>query len=146
MTLTNPDGSDDRMVRALARSTGSARRRTVLTPTEQFFENLRASGGRCLRNKACGSVRFDIADGDRVNHWRVTADRGELRVSRDTTDADCVLYVDRDVFDGIVRGEVNGMSAMLRGAMHFDGGPEMLPMVRGMFADERLPRRDGSRR
>src|SRR5689334_22720180 len=122
------------MVRALTKSTGPARRHTMPETIEEFFETLPAHGAPRVRNKACGSVRFDIADGDRVEHWRVTTSRDEVAVSRDDTGADCVLYCDRDVFEAMVRGEANGMSVLLRGAMHFDGAPEMLLMVRGMFA------------
>ena len=38
-----------------------------------------------------GTVRFDIADGERTEHWYLQIHKGEVTVSHDDAAADCVL-------------------------------------------------------
>ena len=66
-------GRDDRRDRSLLRATSSA---ADTRPTLSRIE---------------GTVRFDVVDGDRVDHWLVNIDRGNLAVSRADGPADCVV-------------------------------------------------------
>ena len=47
--------------------------------------------------------------------------------------ADCVVRGDKALFDGIAGGEVNAMAALLRGALTFQGDPELLVRLQRVF-------------
>jgi putative sterol carrier protein len=83
--------------------------------TKDFFNNLRRSGHQPLLRNTSGSVRFDLADGGRVESWYLTVRRGSIAVSHKKTDADAVVSCDKALFDRMIRGEVNAMAATLRG-------------------------------
>ena len=76
--------------------------------------------------KARGTVRFDVRDGERIRRWRVEIDRGEVTVSRRRGAADCVVRTDVAVFDGLFTGEINALTAFLRGEVTLEGDPELL--------------------
>ena len=50
--------------------------------TAEFFHELDRRGHEPLLEKATGSVRFDLADGRRIDRWLVSLDRGEVTASR----------------------------------------------------------------
>jgi putative sterol carrier protein len=66
-------------------------------------------------------VRFDLADGERTDHWLVTVVRGEASVSREGADADCVIRAGKELFDRMASGEANAMAAILRGELAVEG-------------------------
>jgi putative sterol carrier protein len=103
--------------------------------TKEFFDDLSRRGHEPLVDKADGSVRFDITDADHTDHWLVTIEHGDVRVSHAHADADCVVHGDRALFERMAGGEVNGMAAMLRGEIWFDGNPELLVLVQRLFPD-----------
>ena len=47
--------------------------------------------------------------------------------------ADCVLRTDKALFDGIARGEVNAMAAILRGELAFEGDVQLLVLFQRLF-------------
>jgi putative sterol carrier protein len=102
-------------------------------PTGAFFDRLTRRGHDPLLEHANGAVRFDITDGGRTDRWLVTIDHGDVSAARADAGGTCVVYADRDVFNGMVTGEVNGMAAMLRGAIRFDGDMELIVLVRRLF-------------
>jgi putative sterol carrier protein len=91
-----------------------------------FFDALSGGGTHPLLAKARGTVRFDVRDGERIRRWRVEIDRGEVTVSRRRGAADCVVRTDVAVFDGLVKGEINALTAFLRGEVTLEGDPELL--------------------
>jgi len=93
---------------------------------EAFFAELGERGHEPLLEKARGTLRFELKRGKQVDRWFVTIDKGAVSVSRRNTSADCVLRAPRELFDGLVRGEVNAMAAVLRGALEFEGDPGLL--------------------
>jgi putative sterol carrier protein len=101
--------------------------------TTEFFHDLGSRGHETLLEKATGTVRFDLSNGRRTAHWLVTIKKGDVTVSQDSTQADCVFRADRGVFDGIVKGEVNAMAALLRGTMDVEGDPELLVLFQRLF-------------
>jgi hypothetical protein len=99
----------------------------------EFFAELARRGHEPLLAKARGSARFDIADGKRTERWLVTIDKGNLNVSRRSATADCVLRVDRPIFERAVAGKLNLMAAVLRGEVIVGGDPRLLVLLRRLF-------------
>jgi putative sterol carrier protein len=97
--------------------------------TAGFFEGLGLRGHEPLLENAKGSLRFELADGDRTDRWFVTIDRGDVSVSRKNSRADCVVRGEKTLFDAIARGEVNGMAAYLRGELTLEGNPELMVLI-----------------
>jgi putative sterol carrier protein len=101
--------------------------------TAAFFGELASRGREPLLSDAVGSVRFELVSDSRVEMWRVGLDNGDISVSRDERDADCVVRCDRELFDGVATGEVNAMAALLRGALIIQGNPELLVRLQRVF-------------
>jgi putative sterol carrier protein len=105
----------------------------VTDATTEFFQALGTRGHEPLLEKATGTVRFDLSNGKRTRHWLVTIRKGDVTVSQKSAHADCVARADTEVFDGIVRGEVNAMAALLRGTISFEGDPELPVLFQRLF-------------
>ena len=102
-------------------------------PTAEFFEQLAARGHEPLLERAGGSVRFDLSVGRKTERWLLTIDRGDISVSRRNARADCVVRTEKALFEGMARGEVNALAAMLRGVLTADGDPELLMRIQRLF-------------
>jgi putative sterol carrier protein len=112
----------------------SQRARTASSgATAEFFDELGSRGHEPLLAKARGSARFDVADGDRTEHWLLTIDKGDIDVSRKNAAADCVVRADRAFFDRAVAGERNFLSAVLRGEVTVEGDPKLLVLLQRLF-------------
>jgi hypothetical protein len=57
-------------------------------------------------------VRFEISDGERTDEWSVRTERGDLRVSRERVDADCVVRSTRALFENLADGRTDGITAV----------------------------------
>jgi putative sterol carrier protein len=101
--------------------------------TAGFFDELARRGREPLLGDAVGSVRVELVSDSRVDLWRVELDKGDVSVSRGGGAADCVVRADKRLFDGIAAGEVNAMAALLRGALAFEGDPELLLRLQRVF-------------
>jgi ubiquinone biosynthesis protein UbiJ len=113
--------------------------------TAVFFDELARHGRVQLLGDAVGTLRFELVSGSRVEIWRVGLDHGDVSVSQDEGDADCVVRGDKALFDGIASGEVNAMAALLRGALTFQGDPELLVRLQRLLPSP-PPRVDASGR
>jgi putative sterol carrier protein len=109
--------------------------------TTQFFDQLARRGHEPLLEKATGTVRFDLKHGRQTDHWLVAISKGDIAVSRENVDADCTLRTDRVLFDGVARGEVNTMAALLRGAIEANGSSELMVLVQRLFPGPAASRR-----
>ena len=108
--------------------------------TAEFFDELGSRGHEPLLKKVSGTVRFDLSQGKTIERWLVTVAKGDLSVSHRNVRADCVVSMDRALFDGVASGKTNATAAMLRGAMGVEGD------VRLLVAFQRLlPGSPGSR-
>ena len=96
-------------------------------PTTEFFAELARRGHEPLLEKVKGTIRFDIVRGKSTSRWLVAIDRGDLTVSRGNASADSTVRVDRELFDRLVTGRVNGMAAVLRGTIGIRG--ELEPVI-----------------
>ena len=57
---------------------------------------------------------------------RMAIDRGRITVTRSDERADAVLRADRQIFDRVLTGEVNALTAALRGQVRIDGDARLL--------------------
>ena len=101
--------------------------------TERLFAGLDRRGHEPLLEHLDGTLRFEISDGERTDEWSVRTERGDLRVSRERVDADCVVRSTRALFEDLADRRTDGITAMLRGELMFDGDPEMLVLVQRIF-------------
>jgi putative sterol carrier protein len=95
--------------------------RTMADAVDQFFEGLASRGHEPLLDTMTGTVRFDIVDGRKVEHWRVAVKKGVLDVSHDDQSADSVLRTSRECFKSLVSGRMNATAAVLRGELQPEG-------------------------
>jgi hypothetical protein len=101
--------------------------------TAGFFEGLAARGHEPLLHSVTGTVRFDLAGRDGVEHWHVRVTRGEVAVSHRRSTAACVVSADRRLFERMVTGEVNALAAALRGDMVIEGQPALALAFQRLF-------------
>jgi putative sterol carrier protein len=101
--------------------------------TVEFFERLGRSGHEPLLAKASGTARFDLEGGKRTEYWVIAIKHGDVAVSRKKVAADCVIHMDRALFDQMAAGEANAMAALQRGQCVIQGNPELLVMFQRLF-------------
>jgi len=111
---------------------------TATTPAE-FFARLAERGHEPLLHAASGTVRFDLLDGDRVERWLVLIERGAVSVTRKRAKADCLVTMDRRLFEDIVGGRANTMAAFLRGLIGLEGDPQLLLAFQRLFPGPARP-------
>ena len=112
-----------------------------------FFDELAQRGHEPLLEKAEGTLRIELIDGKKAEHWLVAFDRGDISVSRRNTGADCTFKTDRALFGGIARGEANAVTAILRGEASAEGDLELLFLLQRVFptpSRRRKPRRQAA--
>jgi len=101
--------------------------------TSEFFDELARRGHDPSLEKATGTVRFDLADHGKTARWKVTIAKGDVSVSRDNGEADCVIRAEKQDFEEIVAGQLNPMAAMLRGKMGIQGDTELVVLFQRLF-------------
>jgi putative sterol carrier protein len=101
--------------------------------TTEFFDELGRRGHEPLLQTTTGTLRFDVADGDRVERWFVTIEKGDVTVSRKNAHADAVVSTDRAGADGMFSGKVNAMAAFLRGAIEPRGDLGLILAFQRLF-------------
>ncbi len=85
-----------------------------------FFQNL--NGFRqAIPRTTSGTMRFDIRDGKRLEHWLVTFKDGNVSTIESNEEADCVVQTDGKTFAAVLDGRTNAMAAMLRGTILLEG-------------------------
>jgi len=102
-------------------------------PTGTFFEALAKRAHEPLLQGASGTLRWDLRNGRRTDHWYVTIAKGGVEVSRANAPADAVVRADKAFFDGLATGRVNAMAALLRGAMEGDGDLGLVMSFQRLF-------------
>jgi putative sterol carrier protein len=101
--------------------------------TAEFFDGLTRRGQEPLLGKLRATVRFDIVDGKRIDHWLLGLKDGVIDVSRADGDADCILTSDKAAFDRVASGRTNAMAAYLRGALTLEGEPRLFVRLQRLF-------------
>jgi putative sterol carrier protein len=101
--------------------------------TAEFLAELDSAGHEARFGRAEGTVRIELERDGRTERWFLQARRGKVNVSRQRVPHDSTVRTTGKVFDGMVRGEVNALTALLRGEVEVDGNPELLLMVQRLF-------------
>ena len=102
-------------------------------PTSEFFTDLARRGREPMLQRTTGTIRFDLADGDEVEHWYVGIRKGALTVTHDEGAADCVVRVDKELFDRLASGTANAMAAALRGVVEPLGDLQLIMQFQRLF-------------
>jgi putative sterol carrier protein len=101
--------------------------------TARFFEDLARRGHEPLLGRTNGSLRFDLTDGSRAEHWFVRIADGDIEVSRSDAKADCEIRANQEVFESILSGEMNAMVAYLRGLVVGEDDVSLLIRFQRLF-------------
>ena len=112
--------------------------------TAEFFDELARRGHEPLLASASGTLRVDLVEGKRVEHWYVTIKKGNVAVSRDNADADAVVRLDRSLFESMASGKVNAMAAALRGVVAPEGDLGLVISFQRLFPGPPRSRARGS--
>ena len=101
--------------------------------TTDFFSGLAERGHEPLLERVTGTLRFDLISGRKSDHWLVSIVKGDVAVSRENARADCVVRMDRNLFDSVSSGRANAVAALLRGAIGVEGDIELLMLFDRLF-------------
>ena len=104
--------------------------------TEQFFQGLAERGYEPSVRLASGTACFEMTQDGQTDHWLVGLDYGRISVSREAGRADCVARADRAIFNDIVTGEMNALTAVFRGVLTIEGNAQLLILLRRLFPGE----------
>jgi alkyl sulfatase BDS1-like metallo-beta-lactamase superfamily hydrolase len=97
-------------------------------PVSQFFGLLAQPGHLSTFEGESATLRFDVADGERVERWHLTVADGDVTVTRRSGPASAVVRIQRPHFEAMVTGRLNAQAALLRGLMNIDGNIASLMM------------------
>lgn len=103
-------------------------------PTTEFFEGLMRRGHDARVEKVDGTLGFDLVGDGCRNCWFVEVRRGDILVSREPRQVQCVLHSTLALFNKIVTGEDNAVAALLRGAVTADGDLRLLFQFQRLMA------------
>jgi putative sterol carrier protein len=101
--------------------------------TTDFFQGLASRGHEPALEKATGTIRFDLTGAERATRWLVAIKKGDVNVSHRNVKADCIVRVDRTLFDEIASGRANALAAVLRGAVEVEGDSGLLLAFQRLF-------------
>ncbi len=111
-------------------------------PTSDFFAGLMSRGHEPMLQRTSGTLRFDLADGEEVEHWHVAIRKGDLTVTRGEDEADCVVSADKELFDRLASGTTNAMAAALRGVVAPTGDLQLIIQFQRLFPGPPAGRED----
>ncbi|PTA46224.1 SCP2 sterol-binding domain-containing protein [Micromonospora sp. RP3T] len=86
-----------------------------------------------LPETTSGTIRLDLREGGRTEHWYLSIDRQDVRVARSAEEADLVVHADREVFDRIAAGHLHLAAAVLRNDISAQGNLQLLMTLRRIF-------------
>lgn len=101
--------------------------------TVKFFDDLGARGRHLLPAKDDGTIRFDLSQRERTEHWMLEIRHGDVSVSRETSEADCTMHGDQELFDKIASGEESWLPLLFRGAVVVQGDLRLLMEFRKLL-------------
>jgi hypothetical protein len=97
-------------------------------PVNDFFMALAAPGHLATLERESATLRFDVADGDKVEHWHVRVSDGDTTVARQKVPADVIVRIDSDRMAELVTGRLNAQAGLLRGLLGCEGSPSAAMM------------------
>jgi putative sterol carrier protein len=101
--------------------------------TAAFFHELEEREHDPLLQKIRGTLRFELENGKRAEHWVVAFDKGKVHVSQGDREADCTVRTKEALFAGLITGKVNAMAAVLRGDITVEGDRELILRFQRLF-------------
>ncbi|MEH0935964.1 SCP2 sterol-binding domain-containing protein [Micromonospora psammae] len=101
--------------------------------TEEFFASLPARAPAVLRGPVSGTLQIDLATGNRTDHWLVQLSPGEVIVTRARGPADAIWNSSADLFERLVTGRAQGISAVLRNETTYSGNVLLFLTFRRFF-------------
>jgi SCP-2 sterol transfer family len=114
------------------------------TTTEDFFRRLSERGHEPILKSDSGTLRFDVDRGGQIERWFVTVACGDVSVSHARSRADTVLSLDGELFDQLIAGTANAVSAQLRGLLVAEGDLHLMMVFQRLFpGPPRRSRKDG---
>ncbi|WGL50352.1 SCP2 sterol-binding domain-containing protein [Nocardioides sp. BP30] len=105
--------------------------------TDRFFDELGRRGHEPMLTRLSATLRWDIVDGEHVEHRRVRVDRGAISVTSSGESADCVITAERAVCNDVIGGRTSALAALLRGAAVIEGDPELMVLAQRLFTRQR---------
>lgn len=124
-------------------ATGETVREATADEVGEFFRALAERGREPLLRNVSGTLRLDLADGERVEHWYLTIDNGDIAVSRQDAKADAIARTAKALFGGMIAGKVNAMAATLRGALVPQGNLALVVSFQRLFPGPAVSRARG---
>jgi len=97
-----------------------------------FFDGLACRGHEPRLERVSGTIRFDLVKDSQIDRWFLTIRGGDVAVSREERDAECLIYADRAYFERVVAGESKPLAGMVRNDFMVEGN------LRLFFMFERL--------
>ena len=101
--------------------------------TAEFFDGLRQRDYQPALARKSGVVRIDVDDSGRTERWFVAIDDGTVKVSKRNQAADSTVRVDKQLFERIVTGKANPVTALLRGAVSLEGDWNLMLVFQRLF-------------
>ena len=101
--------------------------------TEAFLEDIASRGHEPLLRNTVGCLRIDLTEDGTTDHFFITVEEGVVEISERRTRADAVLHCVRALFNQIVEGKVNPLTAILRGELHVEGDLELPTAISRLF-------------
>ena len=101
--------------------------------TTEFFDALARRGHDPMLGRFKGSIRFDLGNGRRTDHYRLVIKQGDIAVSQVNADADCVIRIDRKLLNDCAAGKKNIMAAFLRGEVGLQGDTQLLVLFQRLL-------------
>ncbi|WP_026321946.1 SCP2 sterol-binding domain-containing protein [Salinispora fenicalii] len=115
----------------------------MTTPAAKLIGRLESGRHPDLPETTSGTVRLDLREDGRTEHWHLTIADQQVRVDQRGGDADLVLRADRAVFDRIASGALHPAAALGRNDLTVHGDIRLFMMLRRLFPgppDARHPR------
>ncbi|MEV6691837.1 SCP2 sterol-binding domain-containing protein [Micromonospora sp. NPDC051196] len=101
--------------------------------TKQFFATLPARAPHVLRGPVTGTLRIDLSDGHRTEHWVLRMRPGAIEVGQGPAEADSIWYCGVDLFDRLVTGRAQALAALFRNESTFTGNVVLFLAFRRFF-------------
>ncbi|GIJ07512.1 SCP2 sterol-binding domain-containing protein [Micromonospora andamanensis] len=101
--------------------------------TQQFFATLPARAPEVLRGPAMGTLRIDLTEGHRTEHWLVRMRPGVAEVGQGAEPGDATWYCSVDLFDRLATGRAQAIATTFRNESTFRGDVVLFLAFRRFF-------------
>ncbi|GAB3176513.1 SCP-2 sterol transfer family protein [Micromonospora palomenae] len=102
---------------------------------EEFFASLPARAPAVLRTPFAGTIQINLTTDNRTDHWLVQMSPGEVIVTRARGPADAIWTSSADLFERLVTGRAEAVSAVLRNECTFGGNSALFLAFRRFLPD-----------